>query len=200
MRFEYIAGALCLDFANTIHDYRSGDKGEELRGIPDLLQWAQEAGLLSSADRDRLSAHHRRNPREAAAALARAVALRDLLLSIFAAIANRRSPSRRHLFELNSALARVPGRLRVSKGAGRFESRWISTGDHLEPVLFAVLADAAELLASDRLDRLRECASPDCTWFFMDESRNRTRRWCDMAACGNRMKARRHYRRLKAAQ
>jgi Putative stress-induced transcription regulator len=47
MRFEFIAGAICLDFANTIHDSHAEDKREELHVISDLLQWAAEVELLS---------------------------------------------------------------------------------------------------------------------------------------------------------
>ena len=200
MRFEFIAGALCLDFANTIHDSRAEDKEEELRAVSDLLQWAKEAGLLSEADHDRLTAHYHHNPREAAAALAKGTAIRDLLLSIFAGIANGRRVSAQRLSELNSTLARAPGLLRVQKSSDRIEAEWTSAAEGLPEVFFAVLASAAELLASDRLGRIRECASADCTWLFVDESRNRSRRWCDMSVCGNRMKARRHYQRAKAAQ
>jgi predicted RNA-binding Zn ribbon-like protein len=200
MQFEFIAGALCLEFANTIHNSRAEDKGEELHAISDLLQWAKEAGLLSSAAHDRLAAHYSRNPREAAAALAKGTAIRDLLLSIFAGIANGRSASSQRLSELNSALAEAPGLLRVHKKSDRIEAEWTSAADGLQQVLFAVLGSAAELLASDRVGRIRECASADCTWLFVDESRNRSRRWCDMSACGNRMKARRHYQRAKAAE
>jgi predicted RNA-binding Zn ribbon-like protein len=200
MRFEFIAGALCLDFANTVHNSRAEDKGEELHAISDLLQWAKEAGLLSSADHDRLAAHYNRNPREAAAALAKGTAIRDLLLSIFAGIANGRSVSSQRLSELNSALAQAPGLLRVHKNSDRIETEWTSAANGLQQVLFAVLTSAAELLASDRLGRIRGCGSADCTWLFVDESRIRSRRWCDMSACGNRMKARRHYQRAKAAQ
>src|SRR5215469_11006602 len=117
MRFEFIARALCLDFANTIHDSRAEDKEEELHAIWDLLQWAKEAGQLSSAEHDRLAAHYRRNSREATAALTKAIAIRDLLISIFAGVANGRSLSSHHLSELNSALAQFPGLLRVRKSS-----------------------------------------------------------------------------------
>jgi len=200
VRFEFIAGALCLDFANTIHDSRAEDKEEELRAVSDLLHWAKEAGLLSEADHDRLTGHYHHNPREAAAALAKGTAIRDLLLSIFAGIANGRRVSAQRLSELNSTLAQAPGLLRVQKSSDRIEAEWTSAAEGLPEVFFAVLASAAELLASDRLGRIRECASADCTWLFVDESRNRSRRWCDMSVCGNRMKARRHYQRAKAAQ
>jgi predicted RNA-binding Zn ribbon-like protein len=198
MRFEFIAGALCLEFANTIHDSRAKDTREELREMSDLLQWAKEAGLLSAPKHDFLIARYTSKPREAAAALAKAVAFRDLLLSIFASIANARPVSSARLAELNAALAQFPGLLRVQRNADRIQAEWTSATDGLEQILFAVLTSAAELLASDRLKRIRECASADCTWLFIDMSRNRTRRWCDMKGCGNRMKARRHYRRTTA--
>jgi len=200
VRFELIAGALCLEFANTIHDSGAEDAGEELHAVSDVLQWAKEARLLSSADHDRLAVHYNRNPREAAVALAKGTAIRDLLLSIFAGIANGRSVASQRLSELNSALAQTPGLLRARKVSDRIETEWTSAADGLQQVLFAVLTSAADLLASDRLGRVRECAAAECTWLFVDESRNRSRRWCDMSACGNRMKARRHYQRAKAAQ
>jgi len=46
-------------------------------------------------------------------------------------------------------------------------------------------------------DRIRPCAHGSCILHFFDTSRNGTRRWCSMAACGNRAKASRHYARTK---
>jgi predicted RNA-binding Zn ribbon-like protein len=40
--------------------------------------------------------------------------------------------------------------------------------------------------------RLRRCGSPTCYWLFLDETKNCSRRWCEMASCGNLMKVRRH--------
>jgi predicted RNA-binding Zn ribbon-like protein len=62
-----------------------------------------------------------------------------------------------------------------------------------------VARSAAELLTSRELSGLRECAGYDCGRLFMDGTKNRSRRWCDMASCGNRAKGRRHYERRKAA-
>src|SRR5207237_10903883 len=83
MRFTFQGGALCLDFANTIHDSGAQDNEDELRGIDDLLTWAREAGLLSAAVRDRLAAHYHQHDGQAAVALARAVRIRDLVLELF---------------------------------------------------------------------------------------------------------------------
>ncbi|MDK1376327.1 MULTISPECIES: CGNR zinc finger domain-containing protein [unclassified Sinorhizobium] len=57
----------------------------------------------------------------------------------------------------------------------------------------ATAHSALSLVANPEPDRLKIC--PNCCWLFLDRSRNRSRTWCDMAVCGNRTKARRHYRR-----
>lgn len=60
----------------------------------------------------------------------------------------------------------------------------------------ALAASALSLLAEHSYRRIRIC--PNCNWLFLDKSRNGSRLWCDMAVCGNRQKAKRHYRRRKA--
>jgi predicted RNA-binding Zn ribbon-like protein len=50
-------------------------------------------------------------------------------------------------------------------------------------------------LAERSPGRLRPCANDECHLFLFDRSKANSARWCSMATCGNRMKARRHYRR-----
>lgn len=45
--------------------------------------------------------------------------------------------------------------------------------------------------------RLRPCANEECRLFLLDRSRANRARWCSMAVCGNRAKARRHYERTR---
>jgi len=47
--------------------------------------------------------------------------------------------------------------------------------------------------------RLRPCANDECRLFLIDRSAANRGRWCSMAVCGNRMKARRHYQRTRDA-
>ena len=56
---------------------------------------------------------------------------------------------------------------------------------------------AWDALAKDNPGRLRPCANDECHLFLIDRSKAGTARWCSMAACGNRMKARRHYERAR---
>ncbi len=63
-------------------------------------------------------------------------------------------------------------------------------------------AAAAAVLAWDALrvsgpGRLRPCANEECRLFLIDHSKPNSARWCSMAVCGNRMKARRHYQRSR---
>ena len=53
-------------------------------------------------------------------------------------------------------------------------------------------------LSGERPGRLRACANPRCERFLLDRSRSNQARWCSMAVCGNRAKARRHYERSRA--
>jgi predicted RNA-binding Zn ribbon-like protein len=60
------------------------------------------------------------------------------------------------------------------------------------PVDLATARSALKLICRPEPDRLKIC--PNCEWLFLDRSKNRSRSWCDMTICGNRAKARLHYR------
>ena len=74
----------------------------------------------------------------------------------------------------------------------------IEAGDAPASAVRAVLAWDALRISSP--GRLRPCANSECLLFLVDRSKPNTARWCSMAICGNRMKARRHYRRAHAGE
>jgi predicted RNA-binding Zn ribbon-like protein len=76
---------------------------------------------------------------------------------------------------------------------------WIlSVAPERELAARAVLAWGA--LARHSRGRLRPCANDECRLFLIDHSKANGARWCSMAVCGNRMKARRRYQRTRTAQ
>jgi predicted RNA-binding Zn ribbon-like protein len=90
--------------------------------------------------------------------------------------------------------------LRLVPGEDHFDWEWTGQEDRLDALLWPVGVSAAGLLASDDLNRVGECADDrGCGYLFFDTSRNRSRRWCEMRDCGNRAKARRHYRRIRTS-
>ena len=72
-------------------------------------------------------------------------------------------------------------------------------GDPSAPIAFetALAVSALSLLSGNMSAKLKAC--PNCGWLFLDRSRNSSRLWCDMTVCGNRHKAKRHYRRRRKA-
>jgi predicted RNA-binding Zn ribbon-like protein len=195
-QFELTGGSPCLDLANTLEGRPQPRPRELIRAYADLLAWGEQAGLLTHAHARRLRGKARERPREAEAARKRALALREALFSIFSAVADGSGPPPRPLASLNLALPEAMSHLRLTPQGRTFAWGWSKEADWDRP-LWPVIRSAGELLTSDARERVRRCAAPDCDWLFLDASRNRSRRWCDMAVCGNRAKARQHYRRQR---
>ncbi len=86
---------------------------------------------------------------------------------------------------------------KLSVKNGIFGWDWTVGPEHLDSVLWPVVWSAAELLTSEAVKRVGQCADEKCGWIFWDSSRNKTRRWCDMKDCGNRAKFRRHYQKTR---
>jgi len=189
--FELSGGALCLDFVNTVDNRPTPERKELLNRYEDLLAWARQAGAITARQAEVLERKATRRPREAQSVLDGARAVRETLFALFsAAFAGRRLPST-ELASLNRAVAAALERLRLSPRPGG-RARWTWDEDPaLERPLWPVLRSATELLTSDDLARVGECAADTCAWLFLDRSKNRSRRWCDMTVCGNRDKVRR---------
>lgn len=193
--FDLSGGELSLDFANTVSDRGSDLAVEHLRCWGDLVAWARQAGVLGDGQAAALLRRGAAHPREAAALLDQALSLREAIFAAFAAVAAGREPPAAALGVLNAHLPRALSRLRVAPAAEGLVLDWEEDPAALDRPLWPVAWAAARLLTSEDRAVVRECAAPDCRWLFLDRSRNHSRRWCDMKACGNRAKARRHYRR-----
>lgn len=196
-QFTFMSGWLALDFSNTLDQDFEGVNIERLNHYADLVGWAQQANLISEARAHDLMAAGERSPNEAQNVLARAVELRGVIYRIFSAVSAGRTPPPNDIDELNVVLNDAARWLRVdAQPDGGFGWALAKSGQ-LDEVLWPVAWSAAQLLVSDLLERVHECNNDRCTWMFIDETRNHSRRWCSMEGCGNRMKARRHYRRAK---
>ena len=150
-----------------------------------------QTGVVSRARAGSLRRAARNEPAAAEHALAQAVRLRDALFDLFAAIARDGPAPDGALHVLNGELVR----LRVSDD---LELAWAESEEDGADFLGAIVVAAVRLATDARArGRVRLCEAPDCVWLFYDGTRNRSRRWCDMRQCGNRMKARRHHARRR---
>jgi predicted RNA-binding Zn ribbon-like protein len=195
-----------LDFANTLA-WRGSAPSESLHGLSDIQKWCASsgsvlAGAIAGDGTNGTNGTHGtwsdRHPAEAAAIFRGAIAIRETIYRIFHAVASGNAPADGDLFDLNRALKETPARDALQRIRDAFGWRVAGKPRATASALLApVLWSAGDLLAAPQLQRVRECANGKCLWLFLDESKNSTRRWCSMTACGNRAKAHRHYARLK---
>lgn len=195
--FEFTGGNLCLDFANTVDNRTSGHAKELLTDYPRLLRWGEESGGVSKKTVERLSVLARESPGNAQLAVRHAIQVRDAIYDIFSAVAQRRGIPSTALATLNQAARSASEHAQVVHTNRHFAWEWELPESHLESILWPVARTAAELLTSEELAYVRQCASDTCAWLFVDKTKNHRRRWCDMKTCGNRDKARRYYQRQK---
>jgi predicted RNA-binding Zn ribbon-like protein len=129
------------------------------------------AGAASEADRDR------------------AIALREALRRM--ALAHHDAPDAppgaAERAVLNELAERAPLRLAFDAGA---PPRHVEAVDGPDAALALILGVVAEAMADGRWSRMKACPGPHCGWLFYDGSRNRSRQWCSMQICGNRVKGR----------
>jgi predicted RNA-binding Zn ribbon-like protein len=191
---KFIAGHPCLDFVNTVGGRVTGPAAvlrDKLTDYGTLAGWSHSAGLSNIREVRRLKRDARLNPRRAARTLVRAVRLREALYRIFKSLLEGRPPPNPaiNVLRLEISAARAHQQLRVS-GVG-FAWALDDSRDTLDAPLWRISHSSAELLTSAAVTQLRQCGGHECGWLFLDTSRNRKRRWCDMKDCGNRAKVRR---------
>jgi predicted RNA-binding Zn ribbon-like protein len=196
--FEYTGGNLCLDFANTVNN-RANDRREELlTSYERLLHWGEESGAISRKTAEVLHDLAKQTPGNAQSTLRSAVQLRDAIYEVFSAVANHEGIPNTALMSLNKEVQHVVRQAQITPANRHFVWEWIRPEDSLDSMLWPVARAAADLLTSDGIANVRQCASDTCAWLFLDKTKNHRRRWCDMKSCGNRDKARRYYQRQKA--
>jgi predicted RNA-binding Zn ribbon-like protein len=200
--FKFVAGETCLDFINTVsgrlpnprgkRDYLDLVEIERLTSYADLVVWARAANLLNRSEVTALERQAEAAPAQASRAVGRARTLREAMYRVFRSVIEGWSPEPADLEILNRELATARSHEQLVGTPEGFTWSWIEDdAERLTRILWPVLRSAADLLTSERLARVAQCGGEDCHWLFLDTSRNRSRRWCDMAECGNRAKVRR---------
>lgn len=183
---------LCLSLTKTRGWEARDPAGDRIASYPDLVIWAVGEGAIPSESANPLLKEAEKRSEAATAALVRIQRLRSSTHGLLSAIGSGRQVAQTALSDLNSWLPRAHRGLRVvrSRGGG-FGRDWTDKEDDLDRILWACVRSLADLLLAPELERLKFCHAHDCGWLFIDASRNRSRRWCDMGDCGNRAKVKR---------
>ena len=188
-QFNLVAGDPSLELLNTISDWTAAEPRDYLPELGEAFRLGAILGLLTPAEAKRLAAL------PPGTELRRLKDLRSRLQRIVRSAINGKAPADDDL----DALARD-----AADAAREAELRM--SGDRLERIIpvdragvatlrWRIVEAAMALLASDELTRVGAC--PTCGWFFLDTTKNRSRRWCSMAMCGSVSKSRRYYWRTR---
>jgi predicted RNA-binding Zn ribbon-like protein len=196
--FELSGGSASVDFVNSLSGQRQVAPKEHLEKFEDLVYWGEQVGLLTPAQKKRVMAAPQEGQRHA---FASAMAWREALYEAFVAAVEHRDLPATHLEALNGFIAAAHAHRRlVSRGRGELVTEFFDDGDPAS-FLYPIALDALRILESpDERDRLRVCEESlagTCGWVFLDQTKNRSRRFCSMKDCGNRAKQRRHYERSR---
>jgi len=193
---ELFGGVACLDFANTLDGRATQEPAEYLRSYADLVRWSGHLGLLDATTGRRLSMTALA---AAAAALRAALDLREAVFRVFVAVAQGDPATPADLAVVQHGYVAAMAAARLTPAAGGYG--WEFGGDHPDRAWWPLAVSAAGLLAGGPLDRVKVCAAEEgCIGLFLDTSKNRSRRWCSMGACGVEAKVRRQAVRRRSAR
>jgi predicted RNA-binding Zn ribbon-like protein len=188
-----VAGHPVLDLVNTVEPRGDGPpERDHLRSPHDLLVWAGRAGIVDTAEAARVGAAWAADAPAAQQALR---VVRDLRETVYGVLVRGTSAD-----PLLSWWRDALGRAELTR-ARDHPVEIVVEGDATLVTDRLVLA-AADLLTTLDRTALSECPLPEggCGWLFLDHSRNHSRRWCAMADCGSRVKARRLTDRRRSRQ
>jgi len=172
---ERVGAHPALDFANTVSWRGQARAVEHLRSYDALLAWSRAAGLLSQREARRLR---------------RALTLRETIFVVGSTLARDSLPPRAAVARVHAArLAALAHARLVPTARGAWTPTWNSAPSDLDRPWWPVALAFASLLEQPPRYPLGIC--PDCSWLFIDRTRNRSRRWCSSGDCGNRARGRR---------
>lgn len=178
--FRFRGGSVAIDLAATLQG-RLKPAPRELLAVPsDLDRWLVSAGLAQST------------PGATEANIKIAHTLREAIFTLAEGCGKAKfdTDARTVLNEIAAAPAAAPV-LRAGGG--------VALDGSVAALLSSVAREAVQLFGGNEATHVRQCQSPSCTIFFVDTSRSGDRRWCSMAACGNKAKVAEFRKRKRSA-
>jgi predicted RNA-binding Zn ribbon-like protein len=116
------------------------------------------------------------------------LAFRTLLRSGFKQYIESQTSLDNILQKANEILVKGKVHPQVSNNNGLFELRYVCTEKKNNQLLSRIAIEVIKLISSQEFKYLKKCDNHKCSLFFVDTSRNHSRRWCSMEICGNRSK------------
>ncbi len=197
--FRCPGGALCLDFCNSGQNARGPSGAEWIAGFPELIDWLEAAEAITRGQAARLRRAAAASPRAAAQVWGRAIKFREALFRVLNARTEGGAIAREDLSIIEAEHARAVSFARLAWTGDGYSWSLDPSAESLDAALQPLVESAVSLLTSAKMERLRRCGNSTCYWLFIDETKNHSRRWCEMSSCGNIVKVRRHREKARSA-
>jgi predicted RNA-binding Zn ribbon-like protein len=192
-----VGGELAFDFTNTASGRGSPKHREHLHCADDVIAWAKHARVLRAAGAKCVDASIAISPHIGTKLHRRALELREVIFAIGQSIAGGRRPSQHCVGQLVRIYgASIECGQLVRRGAG-FDWSWNPAHAPIEAILGPIALSALRVLTESDCSRIKQCRGDSCGWLFVDTTKNKSRRWCEMKICGNRAKQKRHQHRRR---
>ena len=186
----WIGGHPSLQFVNTL-DWRFRKEGpkEHLRYYGDLLLFAKETGALSSELADFLAVNVTSdNRRDWALSVAKEIR-EDIANACYASLEQPPSTHNARMLSLWASVAKDVFKWFGEQGPN---CDWVAEASKQQGVelpLWKMSLMAERFVKSPDFAKIKACKNQECRRLFLDESKNRSRNWCDMDRCGSRLKS-----------
>ncbi|MCJ7958640.1 MAG: CGNR zinc finger domain-containing protein [Pseudomonas sp.] len=190
-----ISGARVLDFINTTNGRRPGTAlkiiEERLTSFQFFFEWALHASLISAQEYEAYKPMAFESSMAYQPDLDTLIAFRECLYEVFYPLSLQHAAPDEALEQINQVFQQGVAWRVLQSVDGKPAWAWkpCTTAQELTAMVMGRLAiDATQLLVSVDLHALRSCSSTDCDWVFLDLSKNKQRKWCQMSVCGSREK------------
>lgn len=186
-----------LAFVNTLSARPTHAPQEQLTSYDTLCLWAVEQGVLDAGLAATLTTKARRRPTDVDSVVRRVRDLRELAFAAIRDLAAERAPAPATLDALAERVAAWYAHGQLTRDG--LALLWVDApDDNVDAPLWRLTRIVGRAVTSPAIAHARACAADDCGWWFLDDTKNHSRRWCDMKICGNRAKVRRFRAREKA--
>ena len=194
-KLPFLGGDLSLDFVNTVHDRHEEPLRDLLQNYLDLVTWVYFAAAINKSQKEKLLRRGRENQGKANQIYRDSLQLREALYDFVVNTISHDEASPTNMQFINQWLSRAFSNLKLTQLDNRFVLDWRTESFELESVLWPIIRSFSNLVTTDDHNRIKQCSN--CGYLFVDNSKNKSRRWCSMDICGNRVKARRHAKKTR---
>jgi predicted RNA-binding Zn ribbon-like protein len=193
-KFPLIGNQLSLDFINT-KIVENGVSKDLLDGLADVAAWAVAVKLLDLPQAKKLVKLWQQA--ENHAEFEEVLRFRKVLHALVDEMVRGKSATTPTLNAINTHLRKLNGYTEVLPSDEGFTKRFCLEVHAPSQLLAPVAEAAADLLCYGNPAYVKKCENPACVLYFYDGTKNHSRRWCSMKACGNRTKVAAFYQRKR---